>query len=38
MEGSFTWRCEHGRNKTYVLTAPPLMPQLQALNFSIAAP
>jgi hypothetical protein len=38
MEGSFTWRCEHGRIKAYVLMAPPPMPQLQALNFSIAAP
>jgi CubicO group peptidase (beta-lactamase class C family) len=38
MEGSFTWRCAHGRIEGRLLMAPTPAPQLQALNFSVAAP
>jgi hypothetical protein len=38
MEGSFTWRCEHGRIEGHVLMAPTAAVAVQALSFSVAAP
>jgi hypothetical protein len=38
MEGSFVWRCEHGRIEGRVLMAPTPAPQVQSLGFSVALP
>lgn len=38
VEGSFVWRCDHGRIEGHVLMAPTAATALQALSFSVAAP
>ena len=38
MQGTFVWRCEHGRIQGTLLLAPTPEPALQALEFAVAKP
>lgn len=38
LEGSFTWRCAHGRVNGHVLLAPTATPRIQSLTLTRATP